>query len=188
MVQRNQFRTILPFLSVALALIFGGEGLRIRNSILGQRFFENSTLWNSTARFHVWPWPFKFAVVQNMPAFLIGSIIVRPVDTFRPGLPEWISMLPALLFVPLLWYSIGFWLDQRRNADNNANSVNRQWILLAVFTAICAAASSIPESIGGYLSYLPMGILVWITFGIAALANSRKHKSRITSSGRESGS
>jgi hypothetical protein len=188
MIHRNQFRTILPILYAVQALFLGGQGLQIRNSILSQRLFENSTLWNSTARFHVWPWPFKFAVVQNMPAVLIGSLFAWPVDTFRPGLPEWISMLPALLSVPLLWYSIGFWLDQRRNAENNANSANRQWILLAVFTSICAAASSIPESVGGYVSYLPMGILVWITFGIAALANSRKPKSRITPSGRKSGS
>jgi hypothetical protein len=186
MFQRAQFSRILPIAETFLSLLFGGWGLWIRNSFLSQRFL-NSTLWNTTASFHVWPWPFKFAVVQNVPAFVIGLLISWPVDRFRPGLPEWISILPALLFVPLLWYSIGSWLDQRRSADNKRNSVSRKWIPLAVFTAICAAASSIPESIGGYVSYLPIGILVWITFGIAALADSRKRKSRITTFARRSG-
>ena len=187
MFQRAQFRRILPIAETFLSLLFGGWGLWIRNSVLSQHFL-NSNLWNTTAAFHVWPWPFKFAVVQNMPAFVIGLLVSWPVDAFRPGLPEWVYMLPALLFVPLLWYLIGTWLDHRRSADNSRYPVSRHWILLAVFTAICAAASSIPESIGGYVSYLPMGILVWVSFGIAGFADSRKHKSRIMPVERRSGS
>jgi hypothetical protein len=168
MVQRNQFRRILPISQTALAVFFGGWGLWIRNSILSQPFFENSTLWNSTARFHVWPWPYKFAVVLNMPAFLMGLLLSWPLDSFRPGLPESVSILPVLLLVPLLWYAIGSWLDR--------NTVRRQWILLMVFTVICAAASSIPERVGGYVSYLPLGIVIWAAVGLAAFAVFRKHK------------
>jgi hypothetical protein len=168
MVQRNQFRRILPISQTALAVFFGGWGLWIRNSILSQPFFENSTLWNSTARFHVWPWPYKFAVVLNMPAFLMGLLLSWPLDSFRPGLPESVSILPVLLLVPLLWYVIGSWLDR--------NTVRRQWILLMVFTVICAAASSIPEKVGGYVSYLPLGIVIWAAVGLAAFAVFRKHK------------
>lgn len=43
--------------------------------------------WNSLLRFHVWPRPFKFAVVQNIPAFLIGLLLSWPIDSFKPGLP-----------------------------------------------------------------------------------------------------
>lgn len=177
MVQINQLRRILPISQTGLALSFGGWGIWIRDSILSRTFF-GSTLWNSTARFHVWPWPFKFAVVLNIPAFLVGLLLAWPLDTLRPGLPESISLLPALLLVPLLWYSIGSALDQRRIADKNRSTLKRQLILLLVFTLICVAASSIPERVGGYVSYLPLGILIWATFGSAAFAFSRKQKAR----------
>jgi len=179
MLQRAQFSRMLPIGQTILAVLFGGWGLWIRNSVLSQRFFK-STLWNTTAAFHVWPWPFKFAAVQNMPAFLIGLLLSWPLGASRPGRPEWISMLPALFLVPLLWLSIGYWLDQERGADKYRSSAKPQWILLAVFTAISVAASSIPESWGGYVSYLPMGILVWAIFGFVAFAVSRRHKARIT--------
>jgi len=166
MFQRAQFRRILPIAETFLSLLFGGWGLWIRNSVLSQHFL-NSNLWNTTAAFHVWPWPFKFAVVQNMPAFVIGLLVSWPVDAFRPGLPEWVYMLPALLFVPLLWYLIGTWLDHRRSADNSRYPVSRHWILLAVFTAICAAASSIPESIGRPTSAARRARPGWSTVAMA---------------------
>lgn len=165
--QRTQFRTILPISQTALAIIFGGWGLWLRNSILSRRFLGDSTLWDSTARFHVWPWPFKFAAVLNMPAFLAGALLSWPLDALRPGLPEWVSVLPVLPFVALLWYWIGLRLDQERRAGKSRNTVKRQWIVLLLFTAICAAASSIPERIGGHTSYLLLGIAVWT---IAAMA------------------
>jgi hypothetical protein len=177
MAQINQLRSILPISQTALALLFGGWGICIRDSILS-RTFLGSTLWNSTARFHVWPWPYKFAVVLNMPAFLIGLLLAWPLNVLGPGLPESVSLLPALLLVPLLRYSIGSQLDQRRIGDKNRSTLKSQLIFLLLFTLICVAASSIPARVGGYVSYLPLGILTWATFGSAALALSRKHKAR----------
>lgn len=177
MAQGTQFRTILPISQTALAIIFGGWGLWLRNSILSRPFWGESTLWDSTARFHVWPWPFKFAAVLNMPAFLAGSLLSLPLDALRPGLPEWVSILPVLPLVALLWYCIGRWLDQERRADKSPNTVKGQWIALLLFAAICAAASSIPERIGGYTSYLLLGIAVWTiaAIGLRAWAFFRKH-------------
>jgi len=178
MAQRNQLRRILPVSQTVLALFFGGWGIWIRDSILSRPFLGDSTLWNTTAVFHVWPWPYKFAAVLNMPACLIGLLLSWPLDALRPGLPESVSLLPALLLVPLLWYSIGSWLDQRRGADGNRSTLKKQAILLLVFTLICAAASSIPERVGGYVSYLPLGILIWAAVGLAASVTSRKHNAR----------
>jgi hypothetical protein len=172
---RNQFRRILPISQTAIAILLGGWGLWARNSILNRPFLGNSTGWDSTARFHVWPWPFKFAAVLNMPAFLTGSLLSWPLDALRPGLPESVSILPVLLCVPLLWYWVGSWLDRRGNAEKVSNAP-RQWILLFVFTSICAAASSIPESVGGYVSYIPAGIAIWsiAAIGMAAFKICRK--------------
>lgn len=90
--------------------------------------------WNSTLRFHVWPWPFKFAVVQNTPAFLIGLLLSRPIDSFKPGLPEWVSLLPSLLLVPLLWYLIGVWLDRKRVLGRTSRET--VVLIFGVFTAV----------------------------------------------------
>src|SRR3981189_2595427 len=98
-----QLRKVLPISQTLLAVAFGGFGLRERITSINDSWLG----WNSTLRFHVWPWPFKFAVVQNIPAFLIGLVLSWPIDSSKPGLPEWVSLLPSLLLVPLLWYLIG---------------------------------------------------------------------------------
>lgn len=178
MIPRMQFRRVLPVIQTGLALSFGGWGLWIRNSILNQRFFGDSTLWDSTARFHVWPWPYKFAVVLNIPAFLIGSALSLPLDVFRPGLPEVVLVIPVLLPIPIVWCLIGAWLDRRARAHQSKSSTEKQWILLFAFVLICAGASSIPERVGGYASYLPAGILVWVTALGLAFVTSRRNKSK----------
>src|SRR5215469_8774463 len=69
MTSRVRFRQILPASQVPLAALFGGWGLWQRNQILSHDYLFGIG-WNSTARFHVWPWPYKFAAVTNFPALL----------------------------------------------------------------------------------------------------------------------
>jgi hypothetical protein len=94
------FRKVLQVVQTALAAFFGGWGLWLRNSILRQPFFD-STLWNSSARFHFWPWPLKLAAILNLPAMFAGVLLSWPPHYLRPGLPEWVSKLPVLLLIPL---------------------------------------------------------------------------------------
>jgi hypothetical protein len=166
---RNQFRMTLPVSQTVLAAFLGGWGLWLRNSILSRPFWGDSTLWNSTARYHIWPWPFKFAAVLNMPAFAAGALLSLPLDALRPGLPEWCSALTVLPFVALLWYRIGVLLDGWRS--DSQNKTMGRWITVLVFTVICAAASSIPEKVGGYTSYIVMGIVVWTITAIGLRAS-----------------
>jgi hypothetical protein len=181
MARSNQFRTILPILQTALATFFSAWGLWLRNSILSRPSWGDSTLWDSTARFHIWPWPFKFAAVLNMPAFVAGLLLSWPLDALRPNLPEWVSILPVLPIVAILWYWIGLWLDRGRSADKLRGTRRGQSIALLVFTAICAAASSIPEKMGGHTSYIPLGIVVWLLAALAmrAFGYLQKHESPI---------
>lgn len=180
MVAENQFRRILPLSQTALALFLGGWGLWIRNSILSQPFVGNSSLWNSTARFHVWPWPYKFAVVLNIPAFLMGLLLSWPLDALWPGLPESVSYLPVLLLIPLLWYLVGLWLDKRSSAGRNKRAREAMWVLLLLFIAVCAATASIPSSVWGYINYLYFGPAIWMTVavGMTASAALRRYKSK----------
>ena len=179
MAQELQFRRMLPVLQTTAAIFLGGWGLWLRNSILSRTFWGDSTLWNSTARFHVWPWPLKFEEVLHMPAFLAGALLSWPLDAYWPGLPEWVSALPVLPCVALLWYRIGSWLDRRRGVNTYASTIKGQWLLLAMFCVVCAAASSVPRRVGGYVSYFPLGTVIWIVavVGTAGFKVSRGNKS-----------
>jgi hypothetical protein len=164
MARMNELRRVLPLTQTGVAILFGGWGLWIRNAILSRPFFPGVSGWESTARFHIWPWPFKFAAVLNLPAFLASALVSWPLDALWPVLSESVSILLALVFVYLLWSWIGSWLDRKRT--EHKDTMKRQCIGLSVFVAICAAASSIPQSVGGYASYLPAGILVWLTAAV----------------------
>lgn len=104
------------------------------------------TGWDSTARFHVWPWPFRVAVILNFPAF-VGS---WPIAALIPNAGnEFVSAVPALLLVPVLWYGVGGrmerWHPRRRG----------------VFLASLFGVSLLGALVPGYTSFLPIGALVW---------------------------
>jgi hypothetical protein len=152
------FRRILPPLSTIVAIVLGEWGLWLRGAII-----RNSLAWDSTARFHTWPWTFKFTAVLNLPAILAGLLLSWPLGALKPDFPELISFLSVLLFVPLLWYWIGSWLDRRINGNTNGNARARGWVLLLAFGIVSAAISSIPSNFAGYTSYLPFGLVIWMT-------------------------
>jgi hypothetical protein len=102
-----RFRVLLPVVETTLATLAGGIGLWQRHQILNQRFLGDHTLWESTARFHVWPLPLRFAVVSNVPSFLASALVRWPLKTLWPQMPETLGFLPLILFVPLLWYLVG---------------------------------------------------------------------------------
>jgi len=173
MVQGTQFRKVLPVLQTALAVFFGGWGLWLQNSVLSRPFWGSSTGWDSTLRFHFWPWPFKFAAILDMPAVLGGGLLSWLSDYLRPGLPEWV---PVLLLIPLLWYWVGWWADK-----NVASQKNRGWILLLLFTLVCATASSIPKYVGGYTGWVVFGIAIWLVaaIGMKTSATARKREAKV---------
>jgi hypothetical protein len=143
--------------------------------------FEHSTLWNSTARFHVWPWQLEFAAILNMPALLASVILAWPLDYVWPGLSKWVSDLFVLLLIPLFWYWLGSWADKCVHPENRRNLERRRWILLLVFIVVCAVASSISGYVGGYTSYVLFGIAIWLVvdIGVRISTTSRKRKSSV---------
>lgn len=163
--RERRFCTLLPVAQCGLAAVFGGFGLWQRSAILSRPFLEGQTFWDTTASFHVWPWPFKFAVVSNLPAFLAGVILSWPIGAIWPRLPEAAQLAPSLLFALVLWYCVGAWLDRRWGVLDKA-----PWILLAIFTAVCFIGAVIPI---GYTGYLPYAALVWL---VAAIAFRRMSK------------
>jgi hypothetical protein len=150
----NRFCTLLPIAQCALAAAFGGFGLWRRSTILNQPFFGDQTFWNSTARFHVWPWPYKFAVISNFPAFLLGLLPLWLLGFIRPRIPEYAANVPALFFVLLLWYWVGSRLDRHWRMTNKT-----PWIGVSLFTLISLVGASLPIGNSGYLPY---GLAVWL--------------------------
>jgi hypothetical protein len=157
--RESRFRTLLPVVQSMLAAGFGGFGLRKRSAILSRPILEGQTLWDTTASLHVWPWPFKFAVISNLPAFLADAILSWPLGAMWPRLPEAAQLAPSLLFVLVLWYCVGSWLDRRWDVLQKT-----PWTPLAIFTAVCFIGAIIPL---GYSGYLPYAALVWLVMAMA---------------------
>jgi hypothetical protein len=154
----NRFCTLLPTTQCVLAAVLGGFGLWQRSTILSRSFFEDQTLWNSTARFHVWPWPYKFAVISNFPAFPLGLLPSWPLGFIWPGLPEYVANIPVLFFVLLLWSWVGSRLDGRWRVSDKT-----PWIGLSFFMLISLVGAFLPM---GYTGYLPYGLVLWLATAV----------------------
>jgi hypothetical protein len=99
-------------------------------------------------------------------------ILAWPLDSVRPGLPEWVSTLPALFFVPLQWYWVGTWVD--RNLLGFGESTIRQrraWLFILLFFPVCAVAATVSEFVGSYTSWLLFGPAIWLAAGLAIKAS-----------------
>jgi hypothetical protein len=179
MVRETQFRKVLPVLQTAIAISFGGWGLWLRNSILSRPFLD-STGWKSTAVFHVWPWPLKFAIILNLPALLASVLLSWPLDYFLPGLPEWVSDLPAMLLIPFFWYWLGSRADKSIGAGNSSGGRWR-WTSLLLFMFVCVAASSVSGYVGGYTSFVVFAIAIWlvVAIGLKVSTTLGREKSKI---------
>jgi hypothetical protein len=162
---RIRFRAILPLAQCGLAGLFGGFGLWQRSTILSRSLLEGQTGWSSTARFHVWPWPYKFAVIANIPALVAGSFLAWPIGSLFPRLPEALQMAPSLLLVWILWRWVGSKLDLRWRVAEIV-----PWGALVIFCLVCLAGALVPI---GYVGYLPFGFLVWMITTIAVARCNR---------------
>jgi hypothetical protein len=163
-----QFRKVLPALQTSIVFAFGGWGLWTRNAILNRPFWGSSTGWETTAVFHVWPWPLKFAVILDMPVVLAGYFLSIPLNYLRPGLPEWVASLPILVLTPLFWYWCGVWADGHVSAGTTFLTARSGWTLLSFFVLLCSAASLVSGYLAGHGGYLIFAVAIWLAVGAAA--------------------
>ena len=155
MVANLRFRLWVAALGAAITEGFGAVGSWQRNHVLSQPFFMGQTLWDSTARFHVWPWPFKVAAIWAFPAFFGGSIVMIPVNFLVRSLPEAAALLPTGVLALLLWYWVASKLE--------SYSPTTRWARLGIFFAVSITGAILPL---GYTGWLPFGALLW---SVAAL-------------------
>jgi hypothetical protein len=169
MLGHTGFRWLLTGIGAAVTAVFGAVGLWERNHILSQPFFNGSTWWDSTARFHVWPWPFKLAAIYNMPAFIGGWIIMLPIRLVWPTLLEAGDLVPSVMLAALLWYWVGSRLE--------AYSAITRWTWLFVFAAVSLTGAFIQMGYTGWLTY---GVLMWCIAAMV-LRRSRAPSKKIPS-------
>lgn len=172
MAPRIYFRKILPICQTAATAFFGVWGLWQRSAILSRPFPFWTTGWQTTARFHVWPWPYKYAVVSNFPAFLAGLLSSWPIEAAYPKLPEIALLAPSLLFVFVLWSWVGAWLDNRWTVTEKL-----PWVALAFFAVACLCGALLPSRYAGYTGFLPYGLLVWLVMAALIRLASKAHTS-----------
>jgi hypothetical protein len=156
-----RFRIWFAVIGTAIAEGFGAVGLWQRSHILSRPFFIGQTLWDSTARFHVWPWPFKVAAIWAFPAFFGGSIVMMPVNLFIGRFPEAAELLPSGALALLLWYWVAARLERYPLAI--------RWTWLGGFLVLSFTGALLPL---GYTGWLPFGVLAWC---IATVLLRRQH-------------
>jgi hypothetical protein len=170
-----QFRFRLPVLQFVAATFFGGIGLWQRHQILNQRFIGEQTLWETTAKYHVWPLPYRFAVIPNIPAMLAAGVIEWPIGTIWPNMPEPFGFVLFLLLVPILWFFVGLQLDRDPSAYRRSS-----WLLIW-FAVFCAIAMFTP----GYVGYVISGSVLWLAFVVLVVRIGAKSRVRISSPKKE---
>jgi hypothetical protein len=151
MLARFRFRFLIAITGTIMAEAFAAVGLWQRNHILSQSFFMGTTLWESTARFHVWPWPYRFAAILALPAFIGGSMVMLPFRLFVHNIPEAADLLPTAALSLLLWY----WVASKLEAYTPVT----RWTSLCVFLALSLAGAFLPLGYTGWL--IPYGALAW---------------------------
>ena len=87
-----------------------------------------------------------------------GCTPVMVLELTWPSVPEYVANIPALLFVPLLWYWVGSRLDRRWGVADRA-----PWIGLFFFMLISLAGAFLPI---GYTGYLPYGLAIWLVTAV----------------------
>jgi hypothetical protein len=164
MAQTHRYRLILPIAQTISAAFFGGFGLWQRNQILAHTWL------NSTARFHVWPWTFKFAAITNTPALLVGLLISWPLSRLAPTSSEYAQTAPTLCLVPMLWYWVGSRLDRPQAFANRTTfRVEKGLAVVALFALLGVLGASLPIGTTGFLLY---GMTLW---GMSVLYLLRKN-------------
>lgn len=116
-------------------------------------------MWDTAARFHVWPWPYKFAVILNLPAALGSSLLV---STVWPNSPDSLEEILTLPLAVALWYWVGLRLDRRWSLKDI-----RPWIAISVFCLTSIAGTFLRI---GHVDFLPYGLVLW---GITVLGIPR---------------
>lgn len=151
MLTHLRFRLLIAIAGTGVVEAFAAVGLWQRNHILNQPFFMGTTMWESTARFHVWPWPYKFAAILALPAFIGGWIAMVPFRLLLPTIPEAVDLLPTGALALLLWY----WVASRLEMYSPVT----RWASLGVFLALSLAGAFLPLGYTGWL--IPYGALAW---------------------------
>lgn len=156
----KRFRIVLPVAQSVLALILGGIGEWQRRRILSGSSIFFSDGWHSSARFHVWPWPLKFAVITNAPPMLPGMLLSLLVAIASEEIAGIVLLILAILSGPAFWYWIGSRFDRRWTLKDR-----KPWIALSLFNLIALAGSLIDL---GNVGYIPFGFVLWIFWAMTA--------------------
>jgi hypothetical protein len=73
------------------------------------------TLKDTTALYHIWPWPLKLAIVFNLPAVIGGEVLGTPFRASSTTVGVILAAGITLFFVIALWLAVGHRLEIDRS-------------------------------------------------------------------------
>jgi hypothetical protein len=166
-VPKGRLRIFLSVGQFVCAGLFGGIGLWERLSTLNQTI-GNAPLWEATAPLHLWPLPYKFAAILNMPAALAGMLFSAFASASGPVVSEVVGGIVSLVLTLPLWYWIGFRFDCTREAKNSGDF--SFWLFLSTIVIL----SFLGAFYFGPIDYLLWGIVLWLAaaLGVAVLTRT----------------
>jgi hypothetical protein len=167
-----RFAKILPIAQLTLAILLVSWGLWQRYLILES---AGEWGWNSTARYHVWPFPLKAAVVLNTPAFLVAALFAAAVSQISPEGGDYNLAIVWAILIWWMWRRIGLWIDNRRMIDSVPQQKAFTWTLVALLMLISIGGWGL-ASISMYTSFIGVGIAAWALAGacIVVMGNRRR--------------
>ena len=158
----------------AIAVLFGGVGMWQRQTELGKPIWDGKTLEQTTAVFHIWPWPLKLAMVVNLPAVLLGGMLSSPLAPLSATLGAILESVLTLFLAVALWLAVGSRLERR--------SAQQVRISLSLFIGASLSATFVPM---GHTGFVPIGVLIWLIFAFWLWRAGPSSKKDTTSSNRE---
>jgi hypothetical protein len=146
-------RIAIALIAIVVTFVCGGLGTYQRDVILSQPFLGDQTLADTTARFHVWPWPLKVAMTISLPAFLVAAVAAGIFSDFSETVGTVVHVFATSFLTILLWWVVGIRLDGRSSRELAVG--------LSAFAGAAAVAACAPL---GNVGFLPAGILTWALF------------------------
>jgi hypothetical protein len=168
MLRKIGLRRSLPILNLALYIASMCLGYAVQPHLTSQSAAQIHSAESGTV-----PNRIKFAVALNVPAVLAALFLNAMIFRFQSNH----VLLLAAPFVPMLWYSVGRWFDQRlgwvQRGKSKSSFLGDTLLILCGLLAIFSVVTLLQTIKRAYTPdslWLVFGVCTWFAFLLVVLA------------------